>query len=78
MTDVQGPARTTYSERDVQRILARAAELEANGSFTVEDVRKIARDAGIDARALDVAMSEPVAALRAPGVVRRLVAPERE
>jgi hypothetical protein len=59
MTDAP-QVRTTYSERDVQRILARAAELEAKGNYSVEDVRKIAQEVGIDARALDAAMSEPI------------------
>lgn len=51
---------SSFSEQDAQRILARAAELEASagGRLTIEDVRQIAAKAGIDATALEQAMIE--------------------
>ena len=50
----------TFSETDAQRILARAAELEASigNRFTMEDLRQIASKAGIDAQALERALNE--------------------
>jgi hypothetical protein len=50
----------TYSETEAQRILARAAELEASvgNRFTTDDLRQIALKAGIDARALERAINE--------------------
>jgi hypothetical protein len=56
--DRQLPA--TFSEPEAQRILARAAELEAtNGTqFTIEDLRQIAAKAGIEAHALEHAIHE--------------------
>ena len=50
----------SFSETDAQRILARAAELEASigNRFTTEDLRQIALKAGIDAHALERAIDE--------------------
>ena len=50
----------TFSETEAQRILARAAELEASigDRFTSDDLRQIALKAGIDAHALERAINE--------------------
>lgn len=50
----------SFSETEAQRILARAAELEATigNRFTTEDLRQIALKAGIDAHALERAINE--------------------
>jgi hypothetical protein len=55
-------APTTFSEPEAQRILARAAEIEGaiGNRFTAEELRQIAATAGIDSRALEHAMNEPV------------------
>lgn len=52
-----------FSETEAQRILARAAELEGTigTRFTVEDLRSIAARAGIEAHALEQAISETAA-----------------
>jgi hypothetical protein len=59
--DPRPPA--TFSEPEAQRILARAAELEATSGnrFTAEDLRQIAVNAGIDEHALEHAISESAA-----------------
>ena len=50
----------TFSDTEAQQILARAAELEASigNRFTTEDLQQIALKAGIDAHALERAISE--------------------
>jgi hypothetical protein len=50
----------SFSETEAQRILARAAELEASigNRFSTEDLRQIALKAGIDAYALERAIHE--------------------
>jgi hypothetical protein len=50
----------SFSEPEAQRILARAAELEATigNRFTTEDLQQIALKAGIDPHALERAISE--------------------
>ena len=51
---------TTFSETEAQRILARAAELEASigQRFSAADLQHIAAKAGIDALALEQAINE--------------------
>jgi hypothetical protein len=61
MTEQSGKNRTAFSENEVRTILARAAELEAGGGggmVSAADLRKIAAEVGIDAVALEQAMSE--------------------
>jgi hypothetical protein len=58
----------SFSEPEAQRILARAAELEATigNRFTTEDLQQIASKAGIDAQALDRAIRETNAVVAQP------------
>lgn len=59
---------SSFSEPEAQRILARAAELEATiGSrFTTEDLRQIALKAGIDSHALERAIDETDSVVEQP------------
>ena len=74
-----------FSPEQVRRILQRASEIDAHGEHaSVDELRRIAREAGIDLRAMELAISEVVDGTGPPAlapeadVQRRTSAPARD
>lgn len=71
MSDAPAPPDTTlpdrFSPEEVRRILQRASEIDAHGEHAeVDELLRIARDAGIDLRAMEQAMAEVASGVDRP------------